>query len=82
MVKLEDEGDVAFGQTFDYPELPQWPGAIERLRGDVRHQIRENSFRPWGWRLHPVDVAANIELRIVDPDRMVETERHRNQPAS
>jgi hypothetical protein len=72
MVKLEYEGDVAFGQTFDYPELPQWPGTIER----------ENSFRPWGWRLHPVDVAANIELRIVDPDRMVETERHRNQPAS
>jgi hypothetical protein len=81
VVNLEHEGDLALGQALDHRELPQRTPSIERLRGDVGHQLGENPFRSGSRSLQPAEVVADVEGRIIDPDRKVETKRHCHEPA-
>jgi hypothetical protein len=82
MVKLEHERDPSLGQSLDHPQLPQWTCAIQRLRGEACHQIGEDPLRAGSPCDLPVDVPANVEIGVVDPDRMIETDRHLDQSAS
>jgi hypothetical protein len=82
VVDLEHESHPPLGQAFDHPELPQRTRSVERLRGDLGHQTGEDLLRPRSGRPHPIDVAPNAEVGIIDPDRMVEAERNGGQAAS
>src|SRR5690606_12831447 len=71
VVHLRDDGDPAVVETVDEPHLPQWPGAIQGLRGDVSAQLRELGPAARGGYADVVDVPVEVEVVVVDPDRMV-----------
>ncbi len=67
--------DLPVGQTLDRPELPQRTLAVQGLPGDVPAGLGE--FLPATRRRHrrAVQVTVDVEVRIIDPHRMVHVER-------
>src|SRR5947208_3217431 len=70
-MRLADHGDAAIAQLFGDVDLPQRAPARELTRHAVPD--REVEVR----RGCPVDMAGDVEVRIVDPARRVDVQRRR-----
>ena len=79
MVHLGDQGPAALGESFDDPVLPQRMIAVQALGHHPRHQLGELPVSAGRRQGGPPDVVTKIEVRVVDPDRPSEPERHRVQ---
>ena len=80
VVDLGQQADVVVLQSVDQVCLPQRPRAIERPLEDPRHLLGQLGI---GRRRRQRDLAyvvLQIEVRILDPIRVVEVERDRLQP--
>ena len=68
---------VAIGarHAFDDPHLPQRPAAVQRQRRDMAADLRE--FGPAARRRQPdaMQMAVDLEVVVIHPDRMVEVQR-------
>ena len=61
--------------ALDHPHLPQRAGAVERQAGEVPGQL-DQLVVPAGLRQRePVHVPVDVEVLVLDPDRVVELER-------
>ena len=68
MMSLPDHADLAIVQLLGDPQLPQRAIVIERDRHDLVDQAPEIAFP------RPAYVQGDVEVRVIDPDGVVETE--------
>ena len=81
VVHLGEHGDLVVVVPLDHPHLPQRAGAVERLSGEVAAELDELGV-PTGLRQgQTVDVPVDVEVLVLDPDRVVQLERHLAQLA-
>jgi hypothetical protein len=80
VVHLDDEADAVVGQSFDDPDLPQRLRPVELLTGDVPGQIGQLPEPAGAGHCRPPHVVLDVELGVVDPHRVAESERHLDQP--
>ena len=64
----------------DHPHLPQRPRPVQRQAGEVAGELGELGGAARRRQREPVDVAVDVEVPVVHPDRVVEPERHLAQP--
>ena len=74
VVHPEQHRDLAVGQSFDDPHLPQRLAAVERNPGDVRAEIGELLLTTGRRHCHPVHMPLDVEVAVLDPHRVVEIE--------
>ena len=70
LVDLEDEGEAAALEPLEHPALPERPGAIEARGRDAGHGVAELIGVPGLRERRVSQVEVEVELGIVDPDRM------------
>jgi hypothetical protein len=81
VVDLEVVGHLAVVEAVDHGDAPQRAVAVEQLRmqpSDAVFELRLGSGARQGEALH---VVVEIDLVVVDPDRVGELQRHRRQLA-
>jgi hypothetical protein len=72
--------DPALAEALDHVDRPRRPGEVERRGQDLGDRAGERALVGRGQRVLD-DVGVEVELRIVDPVREVEPQRHRDHPA-
>jgi len=80
VVHLGVDGELAGREPVDHGELPQRPGAIERLlveHGDQRLELGHRAGRRHG---RAANVMVEIDVLVLDPERAIEVERHAHDP--
>ncbi len=80
VMDLHERGHVAVLEPLDHVELPERFRAVERAREDPLDLLRQLGPPPGARQGGPPDVEAEVERRIVDPDRVCEVERHHLHP--
>jgi hypothetical protein len=70
-------GALAATQAIDDDELPQRPGAVERVARDEAGQIEQLAHRARLGQCHPAHVVAEVEVGVVDPHRRAQVHRRR-----
>jgi hypothetical protein len=73
---LGEDGDLAARQTLDHPHLPQRSRPVEPDPGEVPGDLGEFGL-PTGSRYgEPVDVPVDVEVAVLDPQGVVDVDRH------
>jgi hypothetical protein len=81
VVDLRVEADPAIGETLDHVELPERPAAVEQARMEPRGERLELGERA-RLRQHQIaDVVVDVDVVVVNPDRIREVERHQRELA-
>ena len=81
VVHLAVEADPAVGQALDDVELPERPAAVEQHRMQPRRQRLELLERARLGQHHVAHVVVEVDVVVVDPDRVGEVERHQRELA-
>ncbi len=76
VVDLGQHRRPALGEALDQVQLPQRPVAIERAREDPRDGLGELAVRRRRRDGRLADVEVEVEVRVLDPVRVREPERH------
>jgi hypothetical protein len=80
VVDLREHRDVAVLHALDHPHLPERTGAVERDGGEPAHERGQLlAVAGRGQRGGP-DVVVEVEVRVLDPQRVVQAEGHLGQP--
>ncbi len=79
VVDLGQHRHDAVLEPVDQIQLPQRPGAVERPGDDPRHLLGELLVGARRRQRELADVEVEVEVRVVDPVRVVEAERHLGQ---
>ncbi|GAA3182737.1 hypothetical protein GCM10020255_077580 [Rhodococcus baikonurensis] len=74
VVDFRHDGDLPVGEALDDPHLPQRAGPIQRLAGDVSGKFRQFRVRSRRGYRGPMAMPLDVEIVVVDPDRVVEIE--------
>lgn len=82
MMYFCDVGDTAVCQPLDHPQIPQGPRAIEWIRGNLRDHLVELAGAAGCRRGETVHMEIDVEFRILDGHRMMQTERNPDDAAS
>ena len=80
VVHLRQHADAAVGESLDQVELPQRAAAVQRPGDDATDLLGENGVVTWGGQREFADVEVDVEVGIVEPVGVVESERHFGQP--
>ena len=80
MVNLREHRDLAVGQAVDQIDLPQRSRAVKRTREDPRHLLGQLLVRRRRRQRQLAHVVLQVEVRVVDPVRIVEPERDLLEP--
>jgi len=79
-VDLGQDGEAVAGQALDDVALPERAVAVERAGDDPGDELLDLLVRA-GWRDRRVpDVELEVEVGVLDPERVVEAERDVAQP--
>src|SRR5664280_3768556 len=78
VVDLHHHGDPSAGHTLDHQQFPQWPVAWQWGTGEDGDRSGELVIGAWTIEHKPTDVAPQIELGILQPDRVAQSPGHRN----
>jgi len=76
VVDLGQEGDLPAFEPMDQVELPERPGAVQRTAEDARHLVRQLLVAPRCGQSELPHVEVEVEVRVVDPVRVIQAERH------
>ena len=76
VVHFRHERPVAAVETVDHPHLPQRLVPVELLRHHSADEIAELTIAPGRRERAVPEVVAEVEVRIVDPQRPAELQRH------
>jgi len=82
VVHLGDHPDPVVLEALDHPDLPQRASTVERDRCDAGCEFGQLPTASGSWSVHAMNVEVDVEVGVLDPDRMVEVERDVHQPAS
>ncbi|HTT00206.1 MAG TPA: wax ester/triacylglycerol synthase domain-containing protein, partial [Streptosporangiaceae bacterium] len=82
VVDLRVDGGAAAGQPGDQVDLPQRAAAVQRAGVQPRDLLGELGVRPGAGQRELADVVLDVEVRVVDPVRLVQAERHAPQLAA
>jgi len=83
VVRLGVQGELAsLVDAFDEVHLPQRPRPIERPGREARHHLLELAVRAWRRHRDEALMELAVERRILDPIRVIEPERHLDQPTA
>jgi len=74
VVHLRHHGDLAVGQALDHPELPQRALAVQWLPGNVGARLGELLAIAGRGHGSAVQVAVDVEVRVVDPHGVIHVE--------
>ena len=80
MVQQRHECDVAAFEAFDDPGLPQRPVAIQRVGVDLLDELAELLHSAGSGTDDAAHVRVEIELGVLDPDRVMQAQRRRQVP--
>ncbi len=80
LVNLGDDGDPPVGEPLDDDELPQRTGPVERPGLEPGDELGELGVRPRPGQRGAADVVADVEVLVVDPDRVREPGRDPADP--
>jgi hypothetical protein len=80
VVDLGQQRYAAVLEAVDQIHLPQWPRAVERPGEDARHLLGQFRVGRRGRQRQLAHVVLEVEVGIVDPVRVVESQRHVPQP--
>ena len=81
VMHLGEQRGAAPVQPFDHEHLPQRAIGVERAAHGGGHERIELGPAPRCGEAGPGEVVVQFEIRVVDPHRMVEPERHPQRPA-
>ena len=81
VVHLGDEADPVVGQPLDDPHLPQRLRPVELVAGDVPGQVGQLAQPARAGDRGQPHVVVDVEVGVVDPDRVAQPEGHLDQPA-
>ncbi len=81
VVHLGDDADVAVGQALDHVELPQRAVRSSGVLAICAGQLGQLLVAAGGGDADAADVVVEVEVGVLDPDRVVEPERHLHHPA-
>jgi len=70
---------VGAGDVLDHPHLPQRAAAVQLQRGDVPADLGQLDAAARARQPDPVHVPVDVEIRVLDPYRVVEVERRVGQ---
>ncbi len=76
VVHLGEDRDLARLEALDHHELPQRTRPVQRDAGHVAAQVGQLALTAGRGQRHPVHVPVDVEVVVVDPDRVVDAERH------
>jgi hypothetical protein len=79
VVDLGVDRDLPVLQSVDHVELPQRPAAIEEIRMQAADQLLELRDRAGRREREAPDVVVEVDVVVVDEQRMVDVERHRHE---
>ena len=79
-MQLGHHADAPIRETFDHVEFPQRARTVQWSSHDVRDEIGERVVVDRACELVSKNVAVDVEVRVICPVRVVETERHLHQP--
>ncbi len=65
------------GEAGDQVDLPQRPAAVQRAGVQPGHLLGELGVGPWPRQRDLPDVVLDVEVRIIDPVRLIQAERER-----
>ena len=80
VVQHDHQGEGVPGRTGDQHRRPQPRGPRQRAHDHRQGGVQQRGFVARLVAGHCADVAADIESRVVDPDRAAAAERHLDQP--
>ena len=81
MVDLADDRDLAVLEALDDVHLPERPRPVQRPTEHVGGELRQLRPAPRGGQGRPAQVVVEVEVGVLDPDRVVQAERHLDQAA-
>ena len=73
-MQLHHQRHASAFQPLDHPQLPERARAIERPLGDAPHELGEDPIRSRSGRLNATQVLLDADLRVFDPDGVLEVE--------
>ena len=80
VVDLGELRDATATEPFDHVQLPQRPPAVEWSRHDPPDLGRELPVVAGRGERDVADVEVDVEVRVLDPVRLIESERHLDEP--
>ena len=75
-MQQHDIGNLAALQALDHPHHPQGPMVIHRRNIKLRDQLAQRAIVARRGAGNVTDMVIDVEIRVVDPYRMVQPERH------
>jgi hypothetical protein len=79
VVHLGHARDAAAFEALEDPQLPQRPGAVQRPARDLGDHLADLVEPAGRGHAHAPDVVLEVEVRILDPHRVVQAERCRDE---
>ena len=79
VVHLGDDTDAVLLEPLDHPDLPERFAAVQGHRCDAGGHICQLSSSSWFRCVDAVDVEVEVEVGVLDPNGVVEVERHGHQ---
>src|SRR5207253_1969157 len=73
---FREHGGVPVLEAVDQVQLPQRPRTVEWSREDARHLLGQLLLATWRRQRDLAYVEVEVEVRVVDPVRVVEPEGH------
>jgi len=73
---LVDDRDAASTQPLDYCHLPQRLVEVQRSREHARRVVAQRGVVTGAGKRRAAQVIREVEIRIVDPDRIADVRRH------
>ena len=80
VMRLREHRDVALLEALDDPRLPQWLPPVERPGDDLLRQRGQLVRATRRGHRDVVEMEVEVEVGVLDPERMVEAERHLDEP--
>ena len=82
VVDLGDDADAVVLEALDDPQLPQRADRSSGVLAIWPAISAELAAAAGAGRADAADVVVEVEVRVLDPDRVVEPERHLHEPAA
>ena len=81
VVDLGEDAEEPVGHPLDHIRLPERASAVERSSDDARHDLRQLVVASGRRHRRVADVEVEVEVGVLDPERVVQVEGHLDQPA-
>ena len=82
VVEFGQDGKAVLAQPLDHVDLPQRVAAIQSPADEAGDQLDQLVVRSGGGERRLAQMKLQVEVRVLDPERMVQLERYLDEPAA